>query len=82
MHEFALEEIRYGGEPDVRVWRDVKTTINPQDFGSHLVQKNERTNHAPLGRGECAAYFEIVNDFPDARNNNCFQAVGYSSLLL
>jgi hypothetical protein len=77
MQEFALKKIRDGGKADVRVWRNIEATINLQYFWPHLVQEDEGANHAPLGRREYPADFEVVNDFPHACGDNDFESVGH-----
>jgi hypothetical protein len=77
VHEFALEEIGYGGESDVRVRRYIKAAASPQHLRTHLVQEDERTNHAPFGRRKGAPDLKLINNLTHTRDDDHFESAWY-----
>src|SRR5437764_11123 len=63
---FAVEQIRDGGEADVRMRSDVEAVASLEDDGAHLVEEDEGPHHAASRGGERAADGEAVAEVAGA----------------
>ncbi len=60
MDDFAFEQVGHCCQSDVGVGPHVEPASGRQHIGAHLVQENERADHAPHPVGQGAPYFELV----------------------
>ena len=52
MEYFAFEQVRHGGEADMRMRPDVHPLAGREDGDTHLVEEGEGTHHAARHGGE------------------------------
>ena len=62
MHDLAVEQIGDGRQPDMRMRPDID---RPRKAGrevhrAHVVEEDERADHAALGEGQDAPHFEAA----------------------
>src|SRR5687768_10044382 len=56
--DLAVEEIRHCGKADMRMRAHVEARSRGKLYRSHLVEEHERSDHAPLDRGQRPAHLE------------------------
>jgi hypothetical protein len=82
MQDLAGEEIGDGGEADMRVWPHVEPGARAERRRPHLVEKDERADIAPLGRGQRAPHLETA-DVALARHDHMLdRSTGHRSFSL
>ena len=50
MHNFALEQIRHGGEADMRVGAHIDALAGWKTRGAQMIEKDKRSDGTQLGR--------------------------------
>src|SRR3954469_21912858 len=72
VHDLTLEQVGDGSQPDMRMGPNIQPVSNQELRRSHLVQKDEGTDHAPLDRGQGAADLKAP-DIAGTRYDHGFQ---------
>jgi hypothetical protein len=75
MQDFAFEQVGHGGEADMRMRAHIQARSGMQHRRPHLVEKDERTDHAPLGRWQGAPDLKAA-DIVGPRHDDRFDSWG------
>src|SRR2546428_12244617 len=70
VQDLPLEQIGDGGEADVRMRPDVETPAGAERGRSHLIEEDERADHAPPPGGQGAAHVEPVAEIARAAQDH------------
>lgn len=71
MDQLAVDEIRKGGQPDVRIGARVDSLSGFEGHRPEAIEENERADHAPHGRRKRSTDFEPTK-VPGVRKDNPF----------
>ncbi len=74
VRNLAVKQIRDGREPDMRMRPHVDAGPGAESRRPHLIQEDERTDHAPLRRRQRAADLEIP-EIGGARHDHTLQRI-------
>jgi len=75
MHHRAVEQIRHGREPDVRMRTNVHAASGYELHRPHLVEENERAHHLPPAMRQRPAHREAVAEIAHTRHDDQFERV-------
>ena len=60
VHDLAVEQVGDGGEPDMRVRAHVEAVAGTEFGRAHMIEEDERADHARLRRRQRAAHREVA----------------------